>query len=158
MIFKRISRPYLHHYGPPDKEFKYNYEFKHYVDWLWWIQGMIVTFACPEDKEPGWWKVEEAHYFDPNIKNEIAEIEDKERLISLVMRNYAAFMLGSYLNKRKKYTLDWIKRKLWISGVEGEDLKYVFEQLIGYGEPKKYSEIFRECEKVKFKSKLLCPE
>jgi hypothetical protein len=109
MIFKRISRPYLNHYGPPDKEFKYTYEFKHYVDWLWWMQGMIVTFTCLENKEIGWWKGEEAHYFDPNIKN-----------------------------------------------VEGEDLKYVFEQMIGYGEPKKYSEIFRECEKIKFNSKLLC--
>jgi hypothetical protein len=152
MTFEKLSNLYFNLYGPPEEELKYTHESKNYVEWLWWLQGTIVTFSCPENEETEGWEVEEAHYFHPSIRE---KSEVKEELIRQVVRNYATFMLGSYLTKKGEYTLDWIKRRLWIIGISREDLQNVLEDMRGYGEPAKYERIYSECKKVKFKSKSL---
>jgi hypothetical protein len=153
--FYKLSRKYENRYGPPEEEFKYNYKLNYYVDWIWWKKGMIVTYSCPNEKINDNWKVEETHYFFPNTIEGREEFEDSELLISKSFRSFTTFVLGSYLTKRQKYTLDWIKRRLWVSGIGSEDLKYILEQLRDYGDPVKYDRIYHVCEKVKFQNKSL---
>jgi hypothetical protein len=156
MTFAKALQKCKKELGPPDDDLKYTYKSKHYVDWLWWKQGMIVTFSCPEKEEPGGWQIKDAHYFFPDTIEGREEFEDNDTLMYKSLRSFVAFMLGSYLTKEKEYTLDWIKRRLCISGMGSTDLKYVLEEMRGYGEPAKYEVIYKECEKVKFKSEMLC--
>jgi hypothetical protein len=65
-------------------------------------------------------------------------------------KEYVANSLKDFLANEPGCTLDWIKGRIMISEVDRETLKSLLKRMKGYGDRKKYEQIFTICENAGF--------
>lgn len=64
--------------------------------------------------------------------------------LDIASRRYAQGCLRAFLERKK--TLKWIIATIISSGVRGEELREVFNSLIGFGDRSRFEQVRKACE------------
>jgi hypothetical protein len=67
MTFEKASSKCKKKFGSPEEELCYVYESCKFIDWIWWNQGVIVTFGCSKHRNDRW-NIVSTNFFKPEIE------------------------------------------------------------------------------------------